>query len=230
MSFWDGSMTDWEKRRVSEWSTVDVLRTFLDDTEGGDPMSPRTILTAVAVTAVGALGAGQSGRAADVYAVDGAHSSVVYRVKHMNTSNSWGRFNHLAGSFSLDEANPAESKLDFQVKTDSIDSADAKRDQHLKSPDFFNAVQYPTIAFKSQSVTKVAGAYEVTGDLSLHGVTKPITIKVVSTGAGKDMKGTPIAGIETSFNIKRSDYGMSKMVGPIGDDVWINVSIEASKK
>jgi polyisoprenoid-binding protein YceI len=193
-------------------------------------MSPRTILSVVAVAAVSGLGAGQAGRAADTYAVDGVHSSVVFRVKHMNTSNAWGRFNNIAGTFTLDEANPAESKLDFQVKSDSIDTADAKRDQHLKSPDFFNAVQYPAITFKSQSVTKAGGAYEVTGDLTLHGVTKPVTIKVVPTGSGKDMRGTPIAGIETSFNIKRSDYGMSKMVGPVGDDVWVNVSVEATRK
>jgi polyisoprenoid-binding protein YceI len=193
-------------------------------------MSPRTFLPTVALSLVTCLGVGQGGRAAETYAADTTHSSVVYRVKHMNTSFAWGRFNDIKGAFTLDESNPAEGRFDFQVKADSIDTAEPKRDQHLKSPDFFNAVQFPAITFKSQSITKSANGYEVTGDLTLHGVTKPITLKVVQTGAGKDMKGTPIAGIETSFNIKRSDFGMSKMIPAVGDDVWINVSIEGARK
>ena len=126
----------------------------------------------------------------------------------------------------LDETNPAESRFEFQVKADSIDTGIPKRDLHLKSPDFFNAVQFPTIAFKSQSVTKSGDAYDVTGDLTLHGVTKPVKVKVVPTGKSKDMKGTPIAGIEATFTIKRSDFGMSKMSRAVGDDVWITVGIE----
>jgi polyisoprenoid-binding protein YceI len=207
------------------------LRTFFEEPEQEIPMSPRTILPAVALSLVTWLGAGQSGRAAETYAADTTHSSVVYRVKHMNTSFAWGRFNDIKGAFTLDESNPAEGRFEFQVKADSIDTAEPKRDQHLKSPDFFNAVQFPAITFKSQSITKSAnGGYEVTGDLTLHGVTKPITLKVLQTGAGKDMRGTPIAGIETSFNIKRSDFGMSKMIPAVGDDVWVNVSIEGTRK
>jgi polyisoprenoid-binding protein YceI len=193
-------------------------------------MSRRTFLPTVALSLVTCLGVGQGGRAAETYAADTAHSSVVYRVKHLNTSFAWGRFNDIKGAFTLDEGNPAEGRFDFQVKADSIDTADPKRDQHLKSPDFFNAVQFPTITFKSQSITRSTNGYEVTGDLTLHGVTKPITLKVIQTGAGKDMKGTPIAGIETSFTIKRSDFGMSKMIPAVGDDVWVNVSIEGARK
>jgi polyisoprenoid-binding protein YceI len=193
-------------------------------------MSHRRILSAVALSLVPWLAAGRSGQAADTYKADTTHSSTVFRVKHMNASYSWGRFNDLTGSFAIDEANPTESRFEFQVKADSVDTADAKRDQHLKSPDFFNVVQFPTITFKSQSVTKTGNAYEVTGDLTLHGVTKPITLKIVPTGKSKNQMGAPIIGIESSFNIKRSDFGMSKMVGPIGDDVWVNVSVEAAAK
>jgi polyisoprenoid-binding protein YceI len=184
----------------------------------------------VSLSLVTWLGAGQSGRAAETYAADTTHSSVVYRVKHLNTSFAWGRFNDIKGAFTLDESNPVEGRFEFQVKADSIDTADPKRDQHLKSPDFFNAVQFPAITFKSQSITKSANGYDVTGDLTLHGVTKPVTLKVVQTGAGKNMTGTPIAGIETSFNLKRSDFGMSKMIPAVGDDVWVNVSIEGVRK
>ena len=90
-------------------------------------------------------------RSADTFAADPAHSSVIFRVKHMNTSYAWGRFNDIAGTFSLDEADPSKSHARIQVKTASIDTGQPNRDQHLKSPDFFNAVQYPTITFTSKS-------------------------------------------------------------------------------
>jgi polyisoprenoid-binding protein YceI len=168
--------------------------------------------------------------AADSYTADPVHSTIVYRVKHMNATYFWGRFNTITGSFTLDEANPAQSRFEFQVKADSIDTGNAKRDQHLKSPDFFNVVQFPTIAFKSQSVTKSGQAYEVVGDLTLHGVTKPITVKVVPTGTGKGPMGGPIAGIEATLLLKRTDFGMSNMLGGLGDDVWVTVSVEGRRK
>ncbi|WP_422928733.1 YceI family protein [Singulisphaera sp. PoT] len=169
-------------------------------------------------------------RAADTYTADPVHSAVVFRVKHMNTSHAWGRFNDITGSFSLNEADPSQSVLDFSIKAASIDTANAKRDQHLKGPDFFNVVQFPTIKFKSKSVTKSADGYEVSGELTLHGQTKPIQVKITPTGTGKGPSGTAIAGIDATFFVKQSQFGMTKMVGPIGDDVWVNVSIEGMKK
>lgn len=168
--------------------------------------------------------------AGETYQADTAHSSVVFRVKHMNTSYAWGRFNDITGTFSLDKANPAEIKLAFQVKTESIDTANAKRDQHLKGPDFFNAVQYKTISFVSKSVEPDGDAYEVTGDLTLHGVTKPVTVKLTPSGEGAGPGGGRIAGIEATFLVKRSDFGMNKMVGPVGDDVTVIVSVEGGAK
>ena len=91
-------------------------------------------------------------------------------------------------------------------------------------------MQFPTIDFKSRSVASAGkDTLEVMGDLTLHGVTRPVTLKVVRTGSGT-MMGKSITGLETSFFIKRSEYGMTKMVGPVADDVWINVSIEAIKQ
>jgi len=188
------------------------------------------MILAAGMSLVCLIAANHSGGAAENYSADGAHSSLVYRVKHMNTTFFWGRFNSIAGAFTVDATNPAESSFEFQVKADSIDTGIPKRDLHLKSPDFFNVVQYPTIAFKSQSVTKVGDAYDVTGDLTLHGVTKPVKVKIVPTGNGKDQRGTPIAGIEATFAIKRSDFGMTNMVGPVGDDVWVTVGIEGRRK
>lgn len=174
--------------------------------------------------------AAPAAQAADAFTADPVHSAVVFRVKHMNTSNAWGRFNDISGGFVLDEADPSQSQLDFQVKTASVDTGNAKRDQHLKGPDFFNAVQFPVIHFKSKSVTKAADGYEVSGDLTLHGQTRPILVKVVKAGSGKGPNGAAIAGIDASFIVKQSQFGMTKMVGPIGDDVWVNVSIEGVKK
>jgi polyisoprenoid-binding protein YceI len=193
-------------------------------------MFSRRILTAVALSLVSTLSAGRAVFAADTYTADSVHSSLVFRVKHMNVSNFWGRFNTITGSFSLDEANPAESRFDFQVKSDSIDTGDKKRDQHLKSPDFFNAVQFPLIEFKSQSVKKVGSAYEVSGELTLHGVTKSISVHVVPTGMGKGPTGAAIAGIEVSFSLKRSDFGMTKMVGPVADEVMVMAGIEGARR
>jgi polyisoprenoid-binding protein YceI len=194
-------------------------------------MSFRSIAMPVLLALVPCVSAARNGLAADTFTADPVHSAVVFRVKHMNTSHSWGRFNDIAGKFSIDDSDPAQSQFAFTIKTASIDTNSAARDQHLKSPDFFNAVQFPTISFKSTGVTRASdGTYEVTGDLTLHGVTKPVRAKVVPTGTGKDMKGAPTAGIDASFIVKQSEFGMTKMVGPIGDDVWVNVSIEGVKK
>ncbi len=164
---------------------------------------------------------------AEEFKVDATHSSVVFRVKHMNTSYAYGRFNALAGTFTIDEADPAESKFDFTIKTDSIDTANAGRDTHLKNADFFNAKQYPNITFKSKSVkSSGTSVYEVEGDLTLHGVTKPITVTIEHTGSGKDRSQKAIAGIESVFTIKRSDFGMKGLIGPVADEVKVMLSSE----
>ena len=195
-------------------------------------MNRGNLRLAILALALGAaVSAAVPARAADLFQADAVHSSVVFRVKHMNTSYAWGRFNEISGTFALDEKDPAQSRLEFLVKSASVDTGNEKRDQHLKGPDFFNTVQYPTITFQSKSVATTApNTFEVSGDLTLHGVTKPVTLKVTRTGSGKDMKGTAIAGIESTFAIRRADYQMNKMAPAIGDDVWINVSVEGVKK
>jgi polyisoprenoid-binding protein YceI len=188
---------------------------------------------ALAVLAAGlsaAVAAPRPAPAADTYSADAVHSSIVFRVKHMNTTFFWGRFNDLGGTFTLDPADPSQTKLQFQVKTASVDTANAKRDQHVKSLDFFNVVEFPTASFTSKSATKAGEGYDVVGDLTLHGVTKPVTVRVTPTGSGRGPTGASIAGIEATFSIKRSDFGMSNMVGPLGDDVWVSVCVEGIKK
>jgi polyisoprenoid-binding protein YceI len=179
---------------------------------------------------VASLGTGTLALAADAFQVDTVHSTVQFRVKHMNVSYAYGRFNDVSGKFLLDEADPAKSVFDLSIKADSIDTANTKRDMHLKNTDFFNAKQFPTITFKSKTVTKVGTAYDVVGDLNLHGVTKPVTFRLTSTGTGKGMAGGTLAGVEASTIIKRSDFGMTFMVGPVGDEVTVTVALEGSRK
>src|SRR5688572_25393242 len=105
--------------------------------------------------------------AADTYNVDPVHSTVIFSALHVNAGRSFGRFDTTTGTVTIDEANPAASSINITVKADSVSSADAKRDQHLKSPDFFNAAQFPTITFVSKSVTKAGDKWSVTGDFTL---------------------------------------------------------------
>ncbi len=190
----------------------------------------RRSLQGLALSLAIAATAPASSHAEDAYKVDAVHSSVVFRVKHMNTSYAYGRFNGISGSFALNAATPSASVLDIAVKTETIDTASGARDTHLKGPDFFNAKQFPGISFKGTSFKKTGeSTYEVTGDLTLHGVTNPVTAVVEATGEGKGQRGRSIAGIEAVFNIKRTDFGMKNMVGPVGDDVKITVALEGGR-
>lgn len=171
-------------------------------------------------------------RAQDTYKVDPVHSSVLFKNHHMNAGYVWGRFNQIAGSFTL-APNAEDSKFDITIDVNSVDTANENRDKHLKNPDFFDAAQFPTITFKSTKVSpgKEADTVEVVGDLTLHGVTKPITVIVKKTGVGQNpMNKKQVAGVEAVFTIKRTDYGMTKMVGPSGDEVTLHVNLEGEKQ
>ena len=169
--------------------------------------------------------------ATDTYALDPAHTSVTFKVKHLGVTNVHGRFNDVSGTIVLDEANPGNNSVVIRVKTDSVDTANAKRDNHLRSPDFFDAKTFPVIEFKSTSLKKVnAETYEVRGNVSLHGVTRPLNVTAVMTGAGKDPWGNYRIGFETAFKVKRTDFGMKKMLQVAGDVVRLAVSVEGIRK
>lgn len=175
-------------------------------------------------------GSAASLRAADTYAIDPVHSSFIFRIKHINTSYLYGRINTSSGTIVFDEADPTKSSVDLTLNADSIDTFAEKRDQHLKGPDFFNAKQFPTITFKSKSVKKVGEDYEVTGDFTLLGVSKEITVKLQHTGGGKSPFGDFRIGFEGTFAFKRSDFGMKAMLNAVGDDVQVTVAVEAAHK
>lgn len=190
----------------------------------------RQFLTPVLLVAL-SIACAKETIAADTFRTDPTHSTVVFRVKHMNISYCYGRFNKIAGTFRLDEANPAESMVDIEVTAGSIDTDNADRDKRLRSADFFDAERFKTIRFQSKKTTRKAnGPFVVEGELTLHGVTRPITVEIESTGAGKGMVGELRAGLETVFNIRRTDFGMNKMVGPVADEVRLIVSLEGIKE
>lgn len=192
-------------------------------------MRARIVLGVAAVIA--GLAVTSLARAAGTtYTIDSVHSMAIFKIRHLGVSNTYGRINGPTGTVVFDEQEPEKSSIAVELKAENVDTGVEKRDQHLKSPDFFNAKQFPTITFKSKSVKKTSEhAYEATGDFTLHGVTKEITVPVTHVGSGKGMKGEQLCGFETRFTIKRSDHDMKFMVGPVGDEVEITLSIEASR-
>ena len=169
-------------------------------------------------------------RAADDYAVDTMHSSVSFKIPHLGLTLVHGRFNKFSGSFTIDSDDPAKSAFEMNIKADSIDTNNQKRDEHLRSGDFFNVQQFPAITFKSTSVKATDGGYEVKGDLTMHGVTKPVTFALKGGKTAEFPKGVKRTGYSTDLKIKRSDFGMDKLLEAVGDDVYIAVSFEGTKK
>ncbi len=186
-------------------------------------------LTALAATA--ALLAAVPAFAADTYDLDPVHCTFLFKIKHMGVSYTYGRFNESSGTFTLDAENPANNQIAVEVKTASIDTAVEARDKHLRSPEFFNVEAFPTMSFESTSFKKIDDThFEVTGDLTIHGVTKSITTTAEFVGIAKGMKGETRAGLETTFTIDRTDFGMDTMVGPVGAEVELTVSVEGIRQ
>ena len=189
-------------------------------------MDMRTRFGSVVWVLVGLLG-GAALAPADTFKLDPVHSQVVFQVEHMGVSKIFGRFNTIQGSFTLDD-DPSKVSFEATVPVESLDTGTAARDKHLKSPDFFNVKQFPDITFKSTAVKKTGDNYELTGDLTLHGVTKSITVTLTKIGQAQ-VQGAERAGFDAQFTIKRSDYGMTFMMGPVGDEVSLMINLEGVK-
>lgn len=164
---------------------------------------------------------------AETYEVDTVHTSVVFRIVHLGVAPFYGRFNKTTGSFTLQEG--GTGAVEITIDATSVDTANEKRDGHLKSPDFFSVEQYPEITFKGE-VKHVSGStYEAKGTLSLHGVSKEITIPLERLGSVEAM-GAYRTGFEGSFTVKRSDYGMNWNPGALGDEVKLMLGVEGTRK
>jgi polyisoprenoid-binding protein YceI len=188
--------------------------------------------TLVALALGGALmGAGQA-MAAD-YAIDkqGQHAFVNFKISHLGYSWLYGTFKDFDGSFSFDAAKPQDSKVNVTLNTTSVDTNHAERDKHIRSDDFLNVGEHPTATFASTSVKSTgAGTADITGDLTLNGVTKPVVIAAKFIGEGKDPWGGYRAGFEGSTTLKLKDFDISKDLGPASESVELIISVEGVRK
>ena len=189
------------------------------------------IQTVVATSFVAALSLVAFPAHAAKYDVDSAHSAVLFKIKHLNVSYSFGQFKGVGGEYAFDPENPEVNVIEMLVDIGSIDTANKDRDEHLEGDDYFKAETYPTAEFKSTSWKKTGDMeYEVTGEFTLLGVTKTITVPVEHVGSGEGMRGEYRSGLISEFFIKRSDYGMDHMLEALGDEVKIVVSIEGIRQ
>ena len=171
------------------------------------------------------------------FVADPVHSSINFKIRHAGASNFYGRFNTFEGSFTLDPDSPANSTFNFTILLESVDTGQGDRDNHLRSPDFFNTKQFAKTTFQSTFVELIeGGTYSVTGDLNLHGVTKEITAVVTHIADGT-FRGSSRTGIEAKFEIKRADYGLTTYIAPdggesglLGNTVTILASFEGIKQ
>ena len=172
-------------------------------------------------------------RAADAYNIDPVHTSIVFSVSHTGLSFTYGFFRQAAGGYVLDKANPANCRFRLTIQTDSLDTNHAERDKHLRSDAFFNVQQFPTITFDSTSCALADSAegsvvYNVTGNLTIHGVTRQVTLPLKMLGEGKGPYGDQRSGFLCQIELKRSDYGMTNLLDLVGDAVGITLSFEGT--
>lgn len=176
--------------------------------------------------------AGSLANAAD-YMIDtkGMHAFVQFKVQHLGYSWLHGQFNDFSGEFSYDAENPAASKASVVINTASLDTNHAKRDEHLRGDEFLDVKKYPQIKFTSTSFSPEGdNAGTLHGDLTLHGVTKPVAIKVTKIGEGDDPWGGYRAGFSGYVAINRSDFGVDKNLGPASEKIEITLSVEGVRK
>jgi len=169
------------------------------------------------------------------FLVDNSHTSVIFSVKHAGFSYTFGRFNKVAGKYTYDASRPEASSFDVTIDVNSIDTNSPERDAHLKNADFFNAPEFPLITFKSTKVVpKKEGEteiLEVAGDMTMHGVTRPVTFNLEKVGEGQGPGPMGYrSGFVTAAKIKRSDFGMTTALDMISDEVAVNISFEGVRQ
>lgn len=169
--------------------------------------------------------------AVETYKIDPVHSSVGFSIRHF-VSKVPGTFTKFSGTITVDRADLEKSSVEATVEVTSINTANEKRDGHLQSPDFFDTAKFSTASFKSKSWKKTGeDAFDVTGDLTLHGVTKTVVLKTKLLAFGEGMKGAKLSGWEITAVINKSDFGVNgpAMLGKaLGDEVTLNIAVEAS--
>jgi len=175
--------------------------------------------------------------AASTWNIDPSHSAIAFTVRHMVVSKTRGRFTKWSGQLRFDPEDPAASSVEVNIEPGSIDTADAQRDAHLRSPDFFDVEKFPGASFRSTKVEDRGGdRYRVTGDLTLRGVTRPVVLDVTYEGSGKDPWGGERAGFSASTSLERKQFGLewNKALETggllVGEKVDLTLEIEAIKQ
>lgn len=194
------------------------------------------LATAALLTTTLLTGATASAQRA-TYAVDPQHSQVDFGIKHMAISTVHGRFAISAGTINLDEKNLLDSSVMATINVASVDTGEGARDKHLNSPDFFDTAKFPTATFTSTKITKTGDGYDVIGDLMLHGVTKPVTLRMEAPSKEQiGMDKMPHRGFTATTTIHRQDFGLTwngtlkSGDNMLGDDVKMSFDIEAARK
>lgn len=174
----------------------------------------------------------QASAAPERYVYDPAHTQIMFSVSHLGFSFSHGMFTKFSGGFTLDSEKPEESMADISIETGSVDLNSEAWETHMKSPDFFNVEKFPAMTFKSMKVERTGEkTAKMTGDLTLLGVTKPVTLDVTFNSTGvHPMNKNNIAGFSLKGALKRSDFGMAYGLPNIGDDVQLDIQVEGIRQ
>jgi polyisoprenoid-binding protein YceI len=195
-------------------------------------MGTRRSLLSLAAAALAAIPA----TAADTFVVEKAHSDALFTIKHM-MSRITGRFSDFSGTINVDTGNPAASSVEFTINAVSVDTSLPDRDKDLRGPNFFDVEKYPTLSFKSSKITPASkDKFTVEGTLTMHGVSKPLSLAVEFLGFGKDPWGNDKAGFALETTLNRKDYGLvwNKALDQggflLGDDVKVVINLETAKK
>ncbi len=191
--------------------------------------APLMLRTAAGMAMLAGVSLSMPVRAAD-YDIDSSHAFIQFRISHLGYSVLAGRFNQFAGRFSWDQANPQASAIEVEVDTASIDSNWAERDKHLRGADFLDVEKFPKATFKGTKYTGDAKGGKMEGTLTLHGVTKPLTLDVQFIGAGPDPWGGFRAGFKGQTTLRRADFGMTYQLGPTAETMEFDLFVEGVRK
>lgn len=189
-----------------------------------------TLALGAAVAATMTVASAQA--ATEKYVLDKPHTQVVFSVNHLGFSNSIGKFTDYSGHFIFDTEDPAKSNVEVTINTASIDLADQKWDDHMKGADFFNVEKFPAMTFKSTKIEKTGDkTANITGDLTLLGVTKPVTLAVTQNGSGEHPYSKKfVSGFSATGTLKRSDFGMNYGLPAVGDEVKLIIEVEGIRE
>jgi polyisoprenoid-binding protein YceI len=169
------------------------------------------------------------------WALDSSHSRFAFSVPHMMVSTVTGRFKQASGKVLLDEANLTKSQVELTIKADSVDTDEPKRDEHLRSPEFFDSKKFPNITFTSTKIVKGGAGYKVTGDLTIRDVKKSVTLDTTLSAPIKNPWGKQVRAAKVSGKLKRGDFGLkwNKALETggviVGDDVTLDIQLELNK-